>query len=97
VEDDGDAREREREREVIEAHEKPAPKAIKGKSSGRTEGRGNKAAERRGSQRERVRGEKAGGRSGRFGSRDERIAGSSSARSTQLAARGPSGNRRHIG
>ena len=56
----------------------------------RTEGRGNKAVND-GEDRERVRGEKVGGRNGRLGSGEGRY---SSARSTQLAERGPSGSRR---
>ena len=56
----------------------------------RTEGHGNKAVNE-GEDRERVRGEKVGGRNGRLGSGEGRY---SSERSTQLAARGPSGNRR---
>jgi hypothetical protein len=68
----------------------PRYKGIKGNSSGRTEGRGNKAVSD-GEARERVRGEKVGERNGRLGSREVQY---SSARSTQLAARGPSGNRR---
>jgi hypothetical protein len=69
----------------------PRYKGIKGNSiSGRTEGRGNKAMSD-GEARERARGEKVGGRNGGLGSRELQY---SSARSAQLAARGPSGNHR---
>jgi hypothetical protein len=86
-----------RRRRLTRRHEKPAPiNGIKGNLSGGTaEGRGNKAAKDDGGARERrggggVRGENAGGRIGRLGSSEEVH---SSARRTQLAARGPSGNR----
>jgi hypothetical protein len=65
---------------------RPAPAA----GRRRTEGHGNRAVND-GEERERVRGEKVGGRNDRLGSREGRY---SSARSAQLAERGPSGSRR---
>jgi hypothetical protein len=89
----------------VTGHRKVVPRGGTKRGNNTAEGRGNKAAEDGNEGRNRRAWQQGCGRRGRQGESEERAAGGrsgrsgsrevhSSARGTQLAARGPSGNRR---